>query len=138
MTTPLLKPSLYALDASGEPVLLGGRCACGHTFFPMQIYGCERCGKHGEALQPHALIGRGQLVATAVVHMHADPRRIAPFIVGTIALDDGPIVRTLIDDSGAATASPTQRVRAALVPVNTEQGEALDLRFVLDTVEHAS
>lgn len=125
---PLLKPDLYALDSADTATLRGGRCECGHTFFPFQTFGCERCGRSGDALRPFSLAGRGQLRAVATVHVHADERRQAPFVIGTIALDDGPVVRTLLLDSVEHNAIG-QRVEAVLVPVATENARALDLRF---------
>lgn len=129
MSLPLLKPALYAASPDdSDPVLLGGSCTCGYVFFPMQTFGCERCGRYGAALTPKALAGRGRLIAAATVHAHADPRRTAPFVVGTIALDDGPVVRTLLD-APPERATPGGRMRAVLAPIATERGEALDLRF---------
>src|SRR5262245_43340607 len=128
MPRTLLKPALYSESSSG-PVLSGGECQCGFKFFPMQRYGCERCGKDGEALSPLSLRGVGTMIASTVVHTDADSRREAPFVVGTIALDDGPIVRTLlVDVSGGET--HRLRVEAVLVAVPTEsQSEVFDLRF---------
>jgi uncharacterized OB-fold protein len=126
---PLLKPALYA-RGERTPVLLGGRCACGHIFFPMQTFGCERCGKFGEALQPMPLRGHGRLHAAATVHVHADEKRPTPFTVGTIALDDGPIIRTLLLDAPPDDAAPGTEVEAVFVEVDTADGsKALDLRF---------
>jgi len=122
---PLLKPTLYARREGAPPVLLGGRCACGHAFFPMQTFGCERCGRFGDALQPQDLQGRGTLRSAATVHVHADEKRPAPFVVGTIALDDGPVIRTLLTEDCA----PGARVEAVLIPVEADGGRALDLRF---------
>lgn len=131
---PLLKPALYARGPDASPILLGGRCECGHVFFPMQTFGCERCGKHGDALQPISLRGRGTLRSAATVHVHADEKRPAPFVVGTIALDDGPVIRTLLLDApeGAVIdrVQPGTRVEAALIAVSIDGGQqALDLRF---------
>jgi len=151
---PLLKPDLYESGAEQEsecrdgqepecrerrsagaathdtPTLRGGRCECGHVFFPMQTFGCERCGRSGTALQVFSLTGRGRLRAAATVHIHADEKRKTPFVIGTIALDDGPIVRTLLLDPPADRDAPGTRVEAMLVPVETaELGHALDLRF---------
>jgi uncharacterized OB-fold protein len=132
MTEPLTlyKPALYSQSESGEIALLGGRCECGYVFFPMQQFGCERCGRHGNSLQPHALRGRGTLIASATVHLHADKRRIAPFVVGTIALDDGPVVRTLLTEAPLRQADAV-RVMAtlALVKIGDDASEAYDLRF---------
>lgn len=129
----LLKSQLYSEGGgdgqSANPVLQGGRCRCGHVFFPMQTYGCERCGRHGDALTPQALSTHGTLLASAVVHLHADKNRPAPFTIVKVALDDGPVVRTLLaDDSGAVALG--QRMTAKLVPVQQADGETvLDLRF---------
>lgn len=134
MTLPLLKPSLYAVDAGGQPVLLGGRCTCGHTFFPMQTYGCERCGQTGDALTPKALATRGRLLATATVY--SDRERTAPFVLAAIELDDGPVVRTLLDETPAAIIPAVRRqrrVHAVFQTVKTEDSEALDLRFKLES-----
>jgi len=98
----------------------------------MQTYGCEQCGRTGEALQPADIAGSGTLLASAVVHTHPGERE-APFIVGTIQLNDGPVVRTLIDYSvEAAPLKPGQAVEAVLSPVGeSAEGEPLlDLRFV--------
>ena len=130
MPTPLLKAALYAPDDSGVPVLRGGRCVCGYTFFPMQTYGCERCGRTGEDLQPTELSGWGRLVATAAVYVHSDHKRPTPFVIGTVALDDGPVIRTLLTEAPPAN-SEQVRVAATLVPVDSADGNgtALDLRF---------
>lgn len=120
----LLKPALYERDPAGNVVLLGGRCLSGHIFFPFQSFGCERCGS--TELQPVDLAGAGRLVASARVHIHADPARPAPFTVGTVALDDGPVVRALLTEPMPAAG---ERVRAVLVPVSGASSPALDLRF---------
>ena len=129
--TELLKPALYRAEGSpgtpAVPALIGGVCeACGHVFFPMQTYGCERCG--AVSLSPRLLAGTGRLVASARVHLHAGKGREAPFTVGTIALDDGPVVRTLLADDGGL--APGARMTTTLVPVRDAEGaERLDLRF---------
>ncbi|MBY4897063.1 Zn-ribbon domain-containing OB-fold protein [Cupriavidus sp. AU9028] len=135
MTTPLLKPSLYEAGgpgATGSASLKGGRClACGYVFFPLQRYGCEQCGAHGDALAPATLAGTGTLLARATVHMHARPERTAPFVIGTVRLDDGPVVRTLLDASPTAPPSCGTRMRAMLVEVPGTEPAVLvrDLRF---------
>lgn len=136
----LLKPDLYgpAADDAAEskkspPVLHGGECSCGAVFFPLQAYGCEVCGRHGADLRPRDLAGRGALIAAAVVHIHQGrpgpggaPARQAPFVVGSIALDDGPVVRTLLDVTEAP--APGSRMEARLVEIGGET-PTLDLRF---------
>jgi hypothetical protein len=134
----LLKPQVYAASGSAalpdHPALLGGMCLCGHVFFPMQTYGCEKCGRHGDALQPKALSGSGRVVALATVHLHAGKGRAAPFTVATIALDDGPVLRTLLAAQCERDVKPGARVVTTLVPVTREDGtSALDLRFTRPT-----
>ena len=129
--TELLKPALYRAEGTAavphHPALLGAACECGYVFFPLQRYGCEKCG--GLQIEPRALSGAGRLLASARVHLHAGKGREAPFTVGSIALDDGPIVRTLIvEDSGALRVG--QRMVTALAQVTDPEGAAkLDLRF---------
>jgi uncharacterized OB-fold protein len=131
----LLKPALYRVEGSaavpGRPALFGGECACGYVFFPLQPYGCERCG--GLEFKDKALSGAGTLLASARVYLHAGKGREAPFTVGAIALDDGPIVRTLIEeDSGDPR--PGDRMATTLVEVtDTEGASRLDLRFTPET-----
>jgi uncharacterized protein len=133
--TDLLKPGLYRAEgtdaAPHHPALLGGECtACGYVFFPMQRYGCEKCGSVD--LRPRALSGAGRLLASARVHLHAGKGREAPFTVGSIQLDDGPIVRTLLTEDGPAPA-PGMRMATALAPAVTPEGEPrLDLRFTAE------
>ena len=129
--TALLKPALYA-QRNGAVGLQGGCCECGYVFFPMQPFGCEKCGRSGESLKPFALSGRGRLVASSLVHMHADAKREAPFVVGTIALDEGPVVRALLTaKTEPAIGSEPVRVVATLMTVKSSEDNAdcLDLRF---------
>ena len=127
----LLKPTLYRSEGTAEaptrPALLGGVCENGHVCFPLQHYGCERCGSVDLQLRP--LGGVGRLLASARVHLHAGKGREAPFTVGAIQLDDGPIVRTLIVADGAPLLAGV-RMATILVPVvDAEGGDRLDLRF---------
>ncbi len=128
---PLLKPDVYQRVGSDQvpkfPSLIGGKCVCGHVFFPWQSYGCEMCGGHGSVLTRCALSGTGRLVGVAPVHLHAG-KRSAPFTVVSVELDDGPVVRTLLDGE---TAKIGDRVTSVLVSVSNPDTDetALDLRF---------
>ncbi|WP_375779495.1 Zn-ribbon domain-containing OB-fold protein [Bradyrhizobium sp. ma5] len=130
----LLKPSLYSAAPGHQKEvtarLKGGRCRCGYVFFPMQTYGCERCGSHGDALTPCELSADGTLLAEATVHLHADKNRLPPFTIVKVALDDGPVIRTLLAEDSAPVA-PGRRVTGRLIAVGqSESGETvLDLRF---------
>lgn len=132
MAAELLKPTLYAPEGSTadprHPAILGGECACGYVFFPMQKFGCERCGSTD--LKSRALTGRGQLIASARVHFHASKQRTAPFTVGSIKLDDGPIVRTLLIEDDRPF-HPGEEVVTSLIEVRDAEGDVKrDLRFV--------
>lgn len=135
-TAQALKPTLFTLPQPGGdalPQLLGGRCRCGHVFFPMQTYGCEKCGARGDALTPAALPARGSLVASARVLLHAAKDRQPPFVVVSVRLDDGPVLRTLLDQDSQATLPIGAPLRGCLVEVGrSEAGDPLlDLRFTL-------
>ncbi|MHB8530177.1 MAG: Zn-ribbon domain-containing OB-fold protein [Caulobacteraceae bacterium] len=128
----LLKPTLYraagTAEAPDRPALLGAVCGRGHVFFPLQRYGCERCGSLD--LEPRALCGLGRLLASARVRLHAGKGREAPFTVGSIQLDDGPIVRTLIEAGEDMTLGAGTRMATTLVAVVDADGRGcLDLRF---------
>lgn len=133
MPVQALKPSLYTVppDAQTPPQLLGGRCRCGHVFFPMQTYGCEKCGAAGDALQPAALPATGTLVASSRVLMHARKDREPPYVVVSVRLDDGPVVRTLLDEDTTDLLPIGAPLQGRLMEVGgTESGAPLvDLRF---------
>ena len=74
------------------------------------------------------LSGRGTLLASTVVHLHADKARPAPFTIGKVALAEGPVVRTLLAVSDIEIAPGTE-MKAVLVPI---EGDKLDLRFALE------
>lgn len=140
----LLKPKLYAAEGTSavpdHPSLNGGRCECGYVFFPMQTYGCEVCGRTGDALKPVKLSGRGRLNASSTVHIHAAGGRggatnpdvkphEAPFTIGSITLEDGPTVRTLLVNVDEKTLKHGQAMVTTLVPVGAAGKSILDLRF---------
>jgi uncharacterized protein len=137
-----LKPALYSVPDEGPsaaPQLHGGRCSCGYVFFPHQTYGCEKCGKTGDALSPALLPARGTLVASARVLMHARKDRQPPFVVVSVQLDDGPVVRTLLADDTDAVLPIGTPMLARLIEVGrAESGEPIvDLRFALASARAA-
>ena len=128
MTADLLKPVLYGTeDGDARPGLLGGACTCGHVFFPMQSFGCERCGSID--LKPRTLAGHGRLLASARVHLYAGKHREAPFTVGSIALEDGPIVRTLLVDDEKPFRVGDRLVTTFVEVRDAEGNPKRDLRF---------
>ena len=126
-------PALFSAEGTAGvpqyPALLGGRCtACGGVFFPMQNYGCERCG--AVALEPVKIAGRGKLVASAQVHMPAHEHRPAPFTVGSIVTDEGAIVRAVLNVAPGTKLTPGTVMVTCLVPENRPNRGEQDLRFM--------
>lgn len=111
--------------------LFGGHCTCGYVFFPMQNYGCERCGRSGSALQPFELSGRGELVSKAIVYIHSDAKRPPPFAVAEIRLVEGPTVRALLAGPPANSPGVGEAVMACLFQPNPSDPEGrLDVGFI--------
>ncbi len=80
---------IFAESAAGGQHLVGSRCRdCGHASFPARRV-CGRCGQ--ETVDRVPLGRRGRLQASAVVH-HAPAGFSAPYVIGLVALDEGPIV----------------------------------------------
>ncbi len=128
----LLKPALYEEAEDGTVWLKGGVCSCGHVFFPLQAFGCEACGGHGEALSPRRLEAVGQVISSATVHLHAGRGREAPFNVCVVKLNGGPVIRSLTME-GTALAQPGQTVRAVLAVADGKDpgAKVRDLRFAV-------
>ena len=106
-------PGLYEVTTS-PPQLNGTRCGgCGATFFPPLAIGCEVCGSTD--LGQVTLAARGRLHSFATVHRHRGADIEAPFTVGEVILDDGPIVRvTMVGNDGFAIGDPVQAEWAVL------------------------
>lgn len=126
------RPQLFTAAGTtslpNRPALIGGRCQdCKRTFFPMQPYGCEHCGS--VHLEEFHISGRGRLITSAKVHLHANPARQAPFTVGSILTDDGAVVRVLLDPTCADGIAPGDAVVSMLVPETREGHGQHDLRF---------
>ena len=68
------------------------------------------------------------MVSWATVHMHSKPYPKAPFVVGKVALKDGPVMRALLkvaDENGLQAGMP---VKAVMMPVDETQA-LVDLWF---------
>lgn len=93
----------------GDRVLIHGtRCKeCDYRWFPSNEFGCEQCGAFGERLEAVRFGGRGRLVSFARV-----PEADAAFVLASVALDEGPVVRGIVldmkDDSGLGIGDPVQ------------------------------
>ncbi|MEK4425571.1 Zn-ribbon domain-containing OB-fold protein [Solibacillus sp. FSL K6-1523] len=141
-----LKPNLFSThgtkDLPNHPLLKGGKCECGHTFFPLQKYGCEVCGSHGDRINEIELMGRGVIKTFTTVYRNAQEKKSitygasptdflhVPFVLASIILDEGCELMALIDGDGS-NLHPGQTVYSTLVSVmeNEDNQEILDLRF---------
>jgi uncharacterized OB-fold protein len=115
------------------PALCGTRCeTCGATFFPPLGVGCEVCGAEPEHLSPMSIAAAGVLHSVATVHLYHGDDIAAPFAVGEIQLDAGPLIRCtlvrLLDLDAIG-----RRVEAHWVVANfdTEGNEVIEPRFAL-------
>ena len=127
------KQTLFTVPPSPDeaPALLGGRCSCGHVFFPPQRMGCEVCGAAGDAIEIVELAARGTLLAFATFHRGTRPGGGSPFVVGAVALDDGPVIEVVIDADDESALAVGQRVSGRLVEVGEDAagGTVVDCFF---------
>lgn len=135
MSEELSHPDLYR-SAGGDSVeLLAMKCArCGHVAFPRQRYGCEKCGAVGDALHDVELRSSGTLASYATVHMHQAKTIAAPFVIGEVALDDGPTLRATMVEVSDEAMQIGARVAGRLFPAPGPADAAttrLELRFCL-------
>lgn len=95
MTRTAAQPGLYDVS-SDTPILCGAKCShCGRVYFPPLGIGCEICGAAGDQLLPTPLRAAG--VAFAVAEVSLSPGRTrAPFTVVEVALDEGPLIRSIV------------------------------------------
>ena len=125
-STPLVAHQAELVDPrSTPPALRGGRCAsCGYRFFPFQTYGCERCGAHGEQIEPLALPCRGQLQNMAAIQSREEGGE--SFVTARVLLEPGLVIRALLTGDTRA-AKPGATVIGRLV--ETEENGPGELRF---------
>lgn len=131
-------PELYAADPIPEPVLKGARCrACGYVFFPPQSYGCESCGALPTELEPLNLRGRGALQSFATVHVHHGKGIEVPFTIGVIALDDGPIIRSVLAERTDQGLRIGDRMHSTLVAAGADDKgtDLVELRFTRENAK---
>jgi uncharacterized OB-fold protein len=87
----------------------------------VQRFGCEQCGASGDDLTDVALTGRGRVLAAVVVHEHPQPDVPTPAVIGSVLLDEGPVLRALLVGPG------TERAGAM---VTAAAGESAPVVFV--------
>jgi uncharacterized OB-fold protein len=88
---------IYEIGADGTVRLIGGICPDGHVHFPLQQLGCETCGAAGDAITRRDLSGDGVLTAAVTVTMRNLDAVPPPYHIGTVHLDDGPVIRALLN-----------------------------------------
>lgn len=124
--------ALFSEAADGRVTLQGVACEkCGHLAFPEQHYGCEKCGATGGDLVSRALAAKGTLLAFATVNLHRGKDIDAPFVVGSIRLDDGPTVRCTLLETDESDLVHDGRVTGKVV-MNTKldpDNPRAELRF---------
>ncbi len=123
-------PGLYDVD-SDVPTLRGTRCNhCGATSFPALGIGCEVCGADESSLEPITLNATGVLHSVATVHLHQGHDIEAPFAIGEVQLDGGPLIRATMGQL-LGLESIGQRVDAAWFTLRTDDDghEVVEPRF---------
>jgi len=111
MSKPLFEPGG---DGAAAQLRVGKCGACGHTFFPPQTLGCERCGAFGEALAEALVPAAGRVVSAVTVNRFRGPGIEAPFAIADIVLDSEVAVRVLTD-SAAVVPNAGARVRGHVI-----------------------
>ncbi|MFC1821775.1 Zn-ribbon domain-containing OB-fold protein [Thermodesulfobacteriota bacterium] len=110
--------SLFFVSEKGKdlPSLRGRRCeGCGTVLFPPQDYGCDRCGGAPDQLRPVELKGKGMLKSFATVHQHPSPSVKTPFVIGTVQLDEGPVIEAMVACKEDRELSVGKNVHAVLI-----------------------
>jgi uncharacterized protein len=132
-------PGLYNLDTN-TPVLFGTRCnSCKGLFFPPLAIGCEICGAEANQLKPETIEAFGVLHSVATVHLHHGRGIEAPFAIGEIQLDAGPLIRATLGALVDVTAIGA-RMQAEWLTVGTadDGSELTEPRFVSVTSTHVA
>lgn len=99
---------------------------CGRRSFPPDIHGCRGCGAYGGALHDELVPAEGTIEAAVTVHRHRGPGPKPPFVVATIALAAGCVIRGLL---AAGTAVPARGDHVA-GRVTTSDDGSTDLLFL--------
>jgi uncharacterized protein len=105
---PTVRP---VTERVSETELRATRCgSCGLVAAPPEPIGCERCGAPAASLVATDIEAVGTVTAVAVVHHHARPEPPTPFVVVEVALDAGPVVRSMLRGAAAPGPELGQRV----------------------------
>ncbi|MEJ0028815.1 MAG: hypothetical protein WDN01_22540 [Rhizomicrobium sp.] len=113
--------------------LFGQQCRkCGHIGFPQQIYGCETCGAYGKMLAPQELEAIGLLISFAEVHRYQGREIEAPFVIGEIRLQSGPLLRCTLDQRGESGLYIGAEMCGSLTAPTGERPSELRFRLARD------
>jgi|GEM_PF-2254210 len=123
------EPDLYSVDDAGVPTLFGARDSAGNVSFPDQSYGSVFNGDHGALLTRTELSGLGTVTATATVLAAATDGTPSPITVASIVLEEGPLIRAVLDEKTAVTAG--DKVEATTVAVTRGDSTLRELRFAV-------
>lgn len=123
-------PGLYDPEEK-QPRLFGTRCdQCDTSFFPPLGIGCEVCGSPN--LSEIRLSTAGTVHSAATVHRHSGKNVETPFIVAEILLDDGPLVRALLEGTERENVIGERTVaRWFEVNKDSDDSQSVEPRFVL-------
>lgn len=115
------KAEIFRVE-DGKVILMGTECgSCNHRWFPPLVFGCERCGSHGDDLHCRDLAGNGHIYSfTTVPEMDG-----GSFTLAQVVLDDGPAIRALISEPGAAELRVGDRVEG----ISSGADEKLTITF---------
>lgn len=126
----LLRPHRYAADSARGIVLKGGKCACGYVSFPRAVGNCPGCNNHARGGTPWDISAAGTLVACSELEVHRSETFSGCFVVATIKLDDGPIIRSVVNEKLDAVPLGARMVGSLVPAAVTQEGwPVFDLRF---------
>ncbi|MDI9915360.1 OB-fold domain-containing protein [Rhodococcus sp. IEGM 1379] len=99
------------------------RCLrCTYIASPVQYFGCEQCGAHGDDLEEAVLSGEGTVLEIVNVYQHPDSSLTIPAAIGSIELIEGPVIRARLN-------SPDLEPGSRVVAVDEAPDAALGLTF---------
>jgi uncharacterized OB-fold protein len=114
-----VRAGLFAIDADGAPVLIGGRCAaCSQHHFPV-LTTCPYCSS--DVVRETALSTAGSLWGwTAVTAAPPGYRGDVPFGFGVVELPEGLRVITRLTEADPARLGHGDAVRLVLEPLHVD------------------
>lgn len=127
MSIASAEPALYEVDDEGVPTLYAMTDSTGYVTYPFQHLGSQKTGEFGDQVSRTKLRGTGTVTALATVNFHQNPEIEVPYVVASIVLDEGPMVRAVV--APGTEPSIGTRVRATTTRVARKETELAELRF---------